>query len=116
MEDTSDMSYLNKIDTQTLIALHALPTGSDPVVSVAIEWSTTPTPSDLAAIAAAGGQWQAPPGVATAPTAIQTLRLPLRAVEGVAQLSSVGSVTAAQPLGADPAAEANPPAGFGHRP
>lgn len=116
MQATSDMSYLNKIDTQTLIALHALPDGSDPVVSVAIEWCHTPTPDDLAAIAAAGGQWQVPPGAANAPTAIQTLRLPLRAVEGVAQLSSVGSVTAAQPLGPDSAAEATPPAGFGPRP
>jgi hypothetical protein len=105
--DNDDTSYLNKIDAQTLIALQALAPGENPVVSVAVEWKQTPTSAELGWIADAGGQWQSPAGLA--PTAIQTLRLPVRAIEGVARMPSVLSVTAGQPMGASGASDAPSP-------
>ena len=79
-----DRSYLNKIDPQTASTLLSLPEGQDPMVSVAVEWRVTPSAAEMAVIAASGGQWQNPAGAGMAPSSIQTLRLPLRAGEGLA--------------------------------
>src|SRR3990167_361992 len=111
-----DRSYLNKIDPQTASTLLSLPEGQDPMVSVAVEWRVPPSAAEMAVIAASGGQWQNPAGAGMAPSSIQTLRLPLRAGEGLARLGGVGSVTAAQPLGHDDTDPPPPAAGFGKRP
>ncbi|MGS5089673.1 hypothetical protein ACVC7V_24585 [Hydrogenophaga sp. A37] len=106
--ETDDRSYLNKIDAQTLIALQGLSPDENPVVSAAVEWKQTPTSTELQWIADAGGQWQSPAGLA--PTSIQTLRLPVRAIEGVARMPSVLSISAGQPMGSSGAGEMPPTA------
>src|SRR3990167_11823 len=111
-----DRSYLNKIDPQTASTLLSLPEGQDPMVSVAVEWRVTPSAAEMAVIAASGGQWQNPAGAGMAPSSIQTLRLPLRAVEGLARLGCVGSGPAGPPPGPDDTHPPPPPPRLGKRP
>lgn len=101
--DNDDTSYLNKIDAPTSLQIRLLAPQDNPVVDVLLQWASTPSPADLDQVARLGGVWNRPPTAAAgpAPTDLQTLRLPLRALAELARLPAIRALSAAAQLAPD---------------
>lgn len=111
--DTDDQSHLNKIDAPTSLQIRLLAPQDNPVVDVLLQWASTPSAADLASIERLGGVWSQVPGGApvVAPTDLQTLRLPLRALPEVARLPAVRALSASAVLSPDAPGGGHDPAG-----
>ena len=106
--DNDDTSYLNKIDAQTSLQIRLLAPQDNPMVDVLLQWVSTPSAADLEQVARLGGVWnRSPASAASAPTDLQTLRFPLRALTELARLPVVRALSAASPMASD-ASDASP--------